>query len=245
MKHVNYGERAATFPIVGFLILCSSTGLAAQSDEPMPLTRLSEPIVFDGNVDEPAWDAVPSLPLTVYQPTYGAEPTERTEIRVAYDDEYLYVGGRLYASTPDVVAVKTLYRDRYSGDDVFGIVLDSYNDHETAVWFAINPAGVRSDRTISNDAEMTAGMPMNPDWNTFWDATVVRNHDGWFAEMRIPFSSLGFQDDNGSVEMGLSVYRMIAQKNERHVFPDILRECRWKASIAARRFISRLMFSVG
>jgi hypothetical protein len=187
----------------------------------MPLTRLSEPIVFDGNVDEPAWDAVPSLPLTVYQPTYGAEPTERTEIRVAYDDEYLYVGGRLYASTPDVVAVKTLYRDRYSGDDVFGIVLDSYNDHETAVWFAINPAGVRSDRTISNDAEMTAGMPMNPDWNTFWDATVVRNHDGWFAEMRIPFSSLGFQDDNGSVEMGLSVYRMIAQKNERHVFPDI------------------------
>ncbi len=119
------------------------------------------------------------------------------------------------------MSIKTLYRDRYSGDDVFGIVLDSYNDHETAVWFTINPAGVRSDRTISNDAEFNAGMPMNGDWNTFWEATTVRNHDGWFAEMRIPFSSLGFQDDDGNVEMGLSVYRLIADKNERHIFPGI------------------------
>ena len=192
-----------------------------KSQEPMRLVRLTEPIVFDGNVDEAAWDAVPTLPLTVYQPTYGSEATERTEIRVAYDNDYLYLAGRLYDSETSGGNVKTLYRDRYSGDDIFGIVLDSYNDHETAVWFTINPAGVRSDRTISNDAEMGAGMPMNADWNTFWDAVTVQNHEGWFAEMRIPFSSLGFQDDNGNVEMGLSVYRLIASKNERHIFPDI------------------------
>jgi len=214
-------KRHRVFPLVGILIAIFAHTLGAQGQEPMRLVRLTEPIVFDGNVDEAAWDAVPTLPLTVYQPTYGGEATERSEIRVAYDDDYLYLAGRLYDSATGGGNVKTLYRDRYSGDDIFGIVLDSYNDHETAVWFTINPAGVRSDRTISNDAEMSAGMPMNADWNTFWDAVTVQNHEGWFAEMRIPFSSLGFQDDNGNVEMGLSVYRLIASKNERHIFPDI------------------------
>jgi hypothetical protein len=185
----------------------------------MPLTRLSEPIVLDGNVDDPAWERVPPLELTTYSPTFGGAPTERTEIRVAYDDSYLYLGGRLYDSEPDGVSVKTLYRDRYSGDDVFGIVLDSYNDNETAVWFTTNPAGVQADRTVSNDGEFTLGRPMNPDWNTFWDVATVQNHAGWFAEMRIPFSSLGFQDEDGHVEMGMSVYRLIARKNERHIYP--------------------------
>jgi hypothetical protein len=180
---------------------------------------LPEPIVLDGNVDDAAWEEVTPLDLTMYTPTFGGTPTERSEIMVAYDDSYLYVAGRLYDSEPDGVAVKTLYRDRYSGDDVFGIVLDSYNDHETAVWFTTNPAGVQADRTVANDGEFTLGRPMNADWNTFWDVATVRNHDGWFAEMRIPFSSLGFQDDDGHVEMGMSVYRLIARKNERHIYP--------------------------
>ena len=214
-------ECRRVFPLVGILIAILASSLAAQDRAPMRLVRLSEPIVFDGHVNEATWESVPTLPLTVYQPTYGGEATERTEIRVAYDDDFLYLSGRLYDSETGGGNVKTLYRDRYSGDDILGIVLDSYNDHETAVWFTINPAGVRSDRTISNDAEMGAGMPMNADWNTFWDATTVQTHQGWFAEMRIPFSSLGFQDDNGHVEMGLSVYRLIASKNERHIFPDI------------------------
>jgi len=166
------------YPLFSIAVLIFASSLSAQTDQPMPLTRLPEPIVFDGNVDDSAWEAVPALPLTVYQPTYGSEPTELTEIRVAYDDDYLYVAGKLYDTSPGGANVKTLYRDRYSGDDVFGIVLDSYNDHETAVWFTTNPAGVRADRTIANDAEFNAGMPMNSDWNTYWDAATVRNHDG-------------------------------------------------------------------
>jgi len=62
---------------------------------------------------------------------------------------------------------------------------------------------------------------MNPDWNTFWDVLTTRNDEGWFAEMRIPFSSLGFQDQDGQVEMGMGLYRMIARKAERHIFPAI------------------------
>jgi len=171
--------------------------------------------------DEPAWDRVEPLPITVYTPTFNSPPTEQTEIRIAYDDTHLYVSGRLYDSDRGGVRTNTLYRDQYSGDDVFGIVLDSYNDHETAVWFSINPAGVRSDRSVSNDAEFAGGRPMNADWNSFWDAVTVQTERGWFAEIRIPFSSLGFQDVGGSVEMGLIAYRFIARKNERHLYPAI------------------------
>ena len=200
----------------------------SRPSDPMPLTRLSGPIVLDGVIDEPAWQQVPPLPMTVYTPTYQGPFTERTEILVAYDDDYLYMAGRLYDSDPAGVRANTLYRDQYSGDDVLAIVIDSYNDNETALWFATSPPGVRSDRSVANDAQFGGGVPFGPggpvnsDWNTFWDVATVQNDEGWFAEMRIPFSSLRFQDVDGHVVMGIITYRFIARKNERHVFPSIL-----------------------
>ena len=187
----------------------------------MPLVRLSGPIELDGMSDDPAWQAVEPLPMTVFQPTFGGTATEKTEILIGYDDTYLWVAGRLYDSDPDGVRANTLYRDRYSGDDLLSIVIDSFNDHETALWFSTTPAGVQTDRSISNDAEFTGRNFANTDWNTFWDVKTRQNEDGWFAEMRIPLSSLGFQDKDGHVEMGIIVYRLIARKAERHMFPAI------------------------
>jgi hypothetical protein len=195
--------------------------LAVAQDQPVPLARLTGPVQLDGMPDEPAWAAVEPLPMTMYTPTFQGQLTERTDIRVAYDATHLYVGARLYDSDPEGIRTNTLYRDQYSGDDLIAIVLDSYNDRETAVWFVINPAGVRQDRTVSNDGEFRNGMPMNFDWNTFWDAATGRTAEGWTAEMRIPFSSMGFQAADGRVVMGLISYRFIARKNERQVYPAI------------------------
>ncbi|MCZ6917244.1 MAG: DUF5916 domain-containing protein [Gemmatimonadetes bacterium] len=200
-------------------MLLGTTGGEAQ--DPMPLTRLSGPIILDGLSDEAAWQDVPVLPLIVYQPTFGEAPTQRTEIRVAYDDDYLYVAGRMYDSRPDQIRTFSLNRDGAFSDDLMAIVLDTYNDYETAVWFTTNPAGVRSDRAISNDAQITSFRDLNSDWNTHWDVAVQKNGEGWFAEMRIPFSSLGFQDDDGHVVMGMSAYRWITRRSERHLFPAI------------------------
>jgi hypothetical protein len=178
-------------------------------------------IVVDGHLDEAAWDGVDPLPMTMYTPTFRGELTERSDVRLAYDDEYLYVGARMYDTDPAGIRANTFYRDQYSGDDLIGIVLDTYNDFETAVAFLVNPSGTRIDRAIRNDAETTAGFPMNADWNTFWDAATYRDEHGWYAEMRIPFSSLGFQDIGGQVEMGVIVYRLIARKWERHIYPAV------------------------
>ncbi len=215
-------------------------GASAQADEPpLHLCRLSGPISFDGKVDEAAWQAIAPLPLIMYTPTWGGKLTERTEIRVAYDDKYVYVSGRMWDDEPRKIRTNTLYRDRYSGDDILAIVLDTYNDRQTASWFVTNPAGARIDRSVSNDAEFSNGDPINDNWNTFWDVATAQSDSGWSAEMRIPFSSLGFQDVNGQVTMGLIVYRLVARKNERQLFPAI--QPKWDMGFAkpsrARRVV--------
>ncbi len=200
----------------------------ARSSVPVAIPRLTGEIRLDGIVDEPAWDAIEPIPLFMWAPTHGGELSEETEIRIGYDDNYLYMSGRLYDSDPSGVRSNTFYRDQFSGDDLLSIMIDSYNDYETAVWFVTNPAGARSDRTMSNDGEFGGGGfangPMNNDWNAHWDVATSRDEEGWYAEFRIPFSTLGFQTRDDAVTMGFIVYRFIARKNERHLYPAISQE---------------------
>ncbi|MFV1987281.1 MAG: DUF5916 domain-containing protein [Gemmatimonadota bacterium] len=189
---------------------------------PLAIERMGGEVKLDGMPDEAAWANLEPLPMTMFQPVFRGEMTEATDIRIGYDDRYLYVGGRLYDSDPSGIRGNTLYRDKFSGDDQLVIVIDSYNDYETAVTFGTNPTGARADRTIFNDAQFTgSGRPMNSDWNAHWDVETVVNDQGWFAEFRIPFSTLGFQSHDDQVTMGLIVYRSIQRKSERQTFPAI------------------------
>jgi len=63
--------------------------------------------------------------------------------------------------------------------------------------------------------------PFNMSWNTFWDVKTSRNTQGWIAEIRIPFTSMRFKENNGKIVMGLICIRDIAHKNEVDVFPAI------------------------
>ena len=188
----------------------------ANAQVPLRLTRFTESPQIDGLSDEPEWQRIEPLPMVMYKPTYRGEPTEKTEIRVAYDKDYLYCSARCYDTNPSRIRVNSLYRDRSSKDDKFGIILDTFNDKESALSFWTTPAGVRGDEAIFND-----GKSDNKHWNTYWDVATVQNEKGWFVEMRIPFSSLSFQDENGRAVMGLIAYRNIARKNERVIFPDL------------------------
>jgi hypothetical protein len=205
------------FITLAFLLLFSAN--ESDPDSVFQLQRISSPIILDGFPDEPAWDNITPLPLTMYQPIHRGEMTEHSEIKVAYDDEYFYISGRLYDSNPDRIVANTMYRDRYSGDETFAIILDSFNDNENARWFFVTPTGVRVDQLVSKDSEGDGSV--NRNWTTYWDAATQITDEGWFVEIRIPFSSLGFEQVNGEVNMGMIAYRWIARKAERHIFPDI------------------------
>src|SRR5690606_29247137 len=174
--------------------------------------RLQGEIRLDGVSDEPAWQLVEPVPLITETPEFGGPPAEPTEIRIAYDDEYLYVSGRMYAA-PEHVFAASFKRDLFTpGTDYLGVSLDTFNDNESAVLFWTSPTGTRTDATLSNDGE--GDTFLDNSWNVFWDVAAVRSQEGWFAEMRIPFHSLRFQSTEGRVVMGVSVYRWIAKKNE-------------------------------
>ncbi|MCK5840137.1 MAG: hypothetical protein KAG99_09820, partial [Bacteroidales bacterium] len=79
-----------------FLFLVGS--LYSSSQEQYFVKRISEPIKLDGISNEPAWDDVAPLPVVMFSPNFGNDPSERTEIRISYDDNYVYVSGRLYDS---------------------------------------------------------------------------------------------------------------------------------------------------
>ncbi len=210
------------FVRVLLILFLLGSPLEALAQSPASLPRVDgAAITIDGVVNEPAWSAIEPFPMTMYQPTYRGGVSERTEIRVGYDDEYLYVSGRLYDSNPRGIRANSLYRDRYSGDDTFAVILDTFNDNENALWFFTTPTGVRFDMAVSNDAEGGFGDTVSDSWDTFWTAAATQNDDGWFAEMRIPLSSLGFQAEGGRVTMGLIAYRFRAQSNERYIYPAI------------------------
>jgi hypothetical protein len=185
--------------------------------EVMPLTRLAAPIVLDGQMGDEGWKAVAPLPLTMHLPVFRGTPTQKTEIRVAYDADHVYFGGWFYDTDPAGLRINSLYRDRFSGDDALAIYIDAFNDNENAKWFGITPAGMRFDLLVSED-----GNTINGNWDGFWDARTSVTTDGWFVEARIPFSTLGFiARDSGDIVMGLTVTRLVSRLGERVTFPAI------------------------
>ena len=198
-------------------LVAPATILSSQQPPPLEMHRLATPIVLDGSPGDVAWRDVPPLPLTMYAPVFRGAPTQRTEIRVAYDDEFFYAAGWFWDDEPSGIRVNSLYRDRWNGDDALAIYLDTFNDDRSAKWFGITPAGMRFDQLVSDD-----GATLNGSWDAFWTARTTVTDSGWFAEVRIPFSTLGFRSDAaGNVVMGLTVTRLVSRLQERVTFPEI------------------------
>jgi hypothetical protein len=221
-------KRPAFYPVsllflIPAIFLQTNSGFA-QTDEVWSLPRITGSVVIDGHVIEEAWSDIDPLPVTMYQPVYRGDMSEASEIRVGYDNEFVYISGVLHDSDPDRIVANSLYRNSYSGDETFAIILDSFNDNENAKWFFVTPTGNRVDMLISKDSE--GENSTNRNWTTFWDAAARITELGWEVEMRIPFSSLGFDKERDSEEviMGLIAYRWMARQAERHVFPDIAPE---------------------
>src|SRR5687768_7867171 len=122
-------SRARWFHGIAGIALAALAAVPASAQEPIPLQRLTGPIVVDGVPDEAAWREVEPLPLTMYLPVFRGTPTQHTEIRVAYDDGSFYAAGWFYDTDPSGIRINSLYRDRWNGDDAFAIYIDAFNDN--------------------------------------------------------------------------------------------------------------------
>ena len=195
------------------------------SQQVIDIKRFETPVVFDGQPFETAWNNMDMFALVMHRPNFGNDPSETSEVMIGYDDNYLWVGARLFMSDASKINAVTKKRDEMLFEyDAFGIILDTYDDNENGQAFYTTPTGSRTDYAVANDAAGGGGGPgesLNLSWNTFWDVKTSRDDKGWYVEMRIPFSSLKFKPENDVATMGLLITRNISANNETDTYPAI------------------------
>lgn len=197
---------------------------ASESLTTVTIKRLSGQIKFDGRPDEQAWQEISPFEMTMHAPVFGREPSERSDIRIAFDSKYLYVGASLFYEDASMIRSASFKRDYMGmGSDWLGIMLDTFNDNENSVAFFVTPDALRFDASIQRDARvrLPTDIPMNISYNTFWDVMTQKDQNGWYTELRIPISSLRFQVVDDAVRMGLTIERWIPARNETDVYPAI------------------------
>ena len=128
-------------------------------------TRIAEPITIDGRLDEPAWSAaIAATDFRQQEPNEGTPASEKTEVRILFDDKNLYVGIRAFDSEPANINARELVRDAsFSNDDKVEILLDTNRDRRNAFRFAVNPLGTQQDALITDE-----GRDVNLSWDAPW-----------------------------------------------------------------------------
>jgi len=173
-----------------------------------------ETIELNGSLDEAWWqDAQGATNFTQREPTEGIAPTESTVVKIAYDDNYLYIGAMLHDSDPSGILAYKKQRDAgLNTDDRFMWVLDTFLDGRTGYFFEINPAGLMGDGLLGGGGR----WGVNKSWDGIWEARVTTGAYGWSAEIRIPFRTLNFNPQLDT--WGINFQRTVRRKNEEVVW---------------------------
>src|SRR5215203_4761036 len=211
-------KNSTTLPLAMLLTLLAyvpaQRPLKAQTTATPPRRELraapAKAIRLDGRLDEAAWAAAEVGSGFVQRfPDPGLPATMRTEVRILYDADAIYVGARMFDPHPDSIAAPLARRD--PGDvnsDWIDVIFDSYNDRRTAYRFGVNPAGTKLDVYHFNDSDD------DNSWDALWDVSTRIDSLGWVAEYRIPLSQLRFHGSPGEQTWGLQFYRAVARRDE-------------------------------
>lgn len=178
---------------------------------PSPTLRamaLAGSITLDGKLDEAAWaSAEAATDFRQQEPHEGQPATQRTELRILFDDDALYIGARMFDSLgARGVSSRLVRRDQETDSDWLEIIFDTYHNHLGRTIFSVNPAGVR------NDAGQATEFA-DQSWDPVWEAKTSIDSLGWTAELRIPFSQLRFARDSVQT-WGMQVWRTVNRINE-------------------------------
>ncbi len=203
----------------------AGSGAAARPARAVRAVRSSSPIVLDGRLDDAAWGQAPAAASFLQSdPAEGQPATERTEIRIAYDDEAVLVGARMFDSDAAKIRRRLSRRDDYHIDaDYVTVYLDPHHDHLTGARFQVTAAGSLGDAALYNDTSE------DESWDGVWEAKVTVDEKGWTAEIRIPFSQLRFTSGDHQT-WGLNVERFIRRKNESDWWELVLKKENGRAS---------------
>ena len=210
--------------------------LVLGSETPAATTRVAEAAktleapVINGRVDDDLWQKATVITDFVQAERYEGQPaTERTEVRILYDDKNIYIGVICFDSEPNQIIVTDARRDSNLDDtDSFRIIFDTYHDKQNGFVFGTNPAGIEYDAQVTNEGEGGGGGPgrgsgrrsqggagagFNLNWDTSFAVATARGEYGWSAEFAIPLRTLRYESEKPQT-WGLNFQRNVRRKRE-------------------------------
>jgi len=174
-------------------------------------TRIAEPLVLDGKLDDAVYTRVrPMSDFVQQEPREGEPATEKTEAWVFFDDENVYVSARCWDSHPERMVINEMRRDNFNifQNENVTLVFDTFYDRRNGFFFQTNPLGALRDQAVGDE-----GQTNNQDWNTVWNVKASVFDQGWMVEIAIPFKSLRYRDGRDQI-WSFNLRRSIRWKNE-------------------------------
>ena len=171
-------------------------------------TRIETAPNIDGILDEEVWTLGEwKDDFWQNEPYNGRPASQRTEFKILFDDDNIYVGINNFDTDPDSIVNRLTRRDQVDGD-IAGVIFDSYHDLRTGFFFGASSAGVKFDILFSED-----GQNEDESWDPNWWVKTSINDEGWIAEMKIPFSQVRFEKNSDGI-WGLQVARIVYRRDE-------------------------------
>ena len=175
-------------------------------------TRISTPPKIDGLLNDVVWQNLPvAKNFTMIDPGDGdPEPKDqKTEVKVAYDDEAIYFAAYLYDAHPKTIMRQFSDRDNFAQADFFGVIINPLNDQQNDYEFFVSAGGTQG------DAKVSSGSGEDFSWNDVWYSKISFDNKGWYVEMKIPYSALRFSNEKVQT-WGLNFQRLIQSKREQY-----------------------------
>ncbi len=200
-------KRCLSLLLLNLMIL----NLNAQVSVKAQFTKVAPEI--NGRVSESVWEeAVPITEFFQREPDNGVPVSQKTEVYILYDQNYLYFGFKCFEKSNGIVA-KELARDvSLKNDDRIQIILDTFLDQRNGYWFQIGPRGSIGDALVSQN-----GAALNKEWDGLWEGRSAIHEQGWDCECAIPFKTLNFHP--GQTTWGLKLIRNIQRRLEASYWP--------------------------
>lgn len=170
-----------------FSTLLCTLNLAAQlSVRSMSAVRIEGQLKIDGILDEDEWkQAEVATGFTQTEPVFEVQPSQKTEVRILYNNKGIYIGAMMYDKEPSKILKELSPRDQRGNTDWFGVVFDTYQDGLNGFDFIVTASGVQNDKKFSINED-------GGNWDGIWESEVKITEEGWVAELFIPYLSLRF-----------------------------------------------------
>ncbi|MBK8671164.1 MAG: carbohydrate binding family 9 domain-containing protein [Saprospiraceae bacterium] len=151
--------------------------------------RIAEEVKIDGILHEKVWSQSEYASGFIQtEPTPGLPATFETQVYFAYDNNAVYIAARMSDPEPDKILKELSLRDQIGNADNFRIFFDTYRSGLNGFKFFITASGVQLDAVVTNNND-------DNNWNAIWQSAVTKDEHGWYAEIKIPYSSLRFPSE--------------------------------------------------